>query len=122
MGGFFLLCTKPGKDRADEFRQLQKAFAELGFASPEIVRTETCVIAAYPSFQSSSATLNAIRTGISFLSAALACRSGASGWRPPRSLYDGAEEEFMGHYAVVFRKNGGTEIKLDRFGGLSSFL
>jgi hypothetical protein len=53
-GGFFLLCTKPGEDRTREVRLLRDAFSELGFGSPVIVATDTCIVAAYPSFQSRS--------------------------------------------------------------------
>ncbi|MGA7863266.1 MAG: hypothetical protein WCA23_04605, partial [Stellaceae bacterium] len=45
-GGFFLLCTKPGEDKTRETRLLQQAFSELGFSSPVIVSTETCIVAA----------------------------------------------------------------------------
>ena len=121
MGGFFLLCTKPGEDRADELRQLQKAFAELGFASPEIVRTASCVIAAYPSFQSNSATLKRYPNG-DFIFVCGTCLSERGiGVAAAGSVHDGAEEEFMGHYAVVFGKNGGAQINLDRFGGYHLF-
>lgn len=121
MGGFFLLCTKPGEDRTDELRQLQAAFAELGFAAPEIVRTEACIIAAYPSFQSSSATLKRYPNG-DFIFVCGTCLSERGiGAAAAGSLHDGAEEELMGHYAVVFTRDGHTRIRLDRFGGYHLF-
>jgi hypothetical protein len=127
MGGFFLLCTKPGEDRAGELQQLQQAFADLGFASPEIVRAETYIIGAYPSFQSRSAALKRYPNG-DFIFVCGTCLSGRGvGIAAAASLCDGAEEptpageEFMGHYAAVFKKNGRTEIKLDRFGGYHLF-
>jgi hypothetical protein len=121
MGGFFLLCTKPGEDRSEELRQLQQAFSDLGFASPEIVRTESCVIAAYPSFQSSSATLKRHPNG-DFIFVCGTCLSERGvGVAATGSCLDGAEEESMGHYALVFRRNGRIQIKLDRFGGYHLF-
>src|SRR5262249_43576557 len=51
MGGFFLLCAGPGENRANEMAQLQRAFAELGFACPEIIKGEGYVLAAYPKLQ-----------------------------------------------------------------------
>jgi asparagine synthase (glutamine-hydrolysing) len=122
MGGFFLLCTKPGEDRSDELRQLQQAFAELGFASPEIVRTEVCIIAAYPSFQSGSVSLKRYPNGdfIFVCGTCLSERGVAAA--AAKSLYkDGSDEALMGHYAVVFRKDGGAQIKLDGFGGYHLF-
>src|SRR6266851_2034521 len=118
MGGFFLLCAKPSENRAGEVRQLQEAFAELGFASPEIVRTESCLIAAYPSFQSGSAALKHYPNG-DFIFVCGTCLSERGiGVKVAASLYEGVEEpsptceELMGHYAAVFKKNGRTEIKL----------
>src|SRR4051812_35007441 len=91
MGGFFLLCTKPGEDRTDEFRQLQQAFAELGFAAPEIVRTEACIIAAYPSFQSSSAALKRYPNG-DFIFVCGTCLSERGiGTAAAEPLYNGTE-------------------------------
>ena len=55
MGGFFLVCAGPHDNRQDEVAGLQVAFAELGFAAPEIVKAEEYVFAAYPKFQSRSA-------------------------------------------------------------------
>ncbi len=121
MGGFFLLCKEPNNDRTLEFEQLGKAFAELGFASPELVRTETYVIAVYPSFQSSSAALKRYPNGdFSFVCGTCLTERGI-GVPAAVSLYDGAEEEAMGHFAVVCKKNDHTEIKLDRFGGYHLF-
>ena len=121
MGGFFLLCNEINNVRTVEFRQLEQAFAELGFATPEVVRTATCVIAAYPSFQSSSAPLKRYPNGdFSFVCGTCLTERGI-GVSAAASLYDRAEEEFMGHYAAVFKKKDHTEIKLDRFGGYHLF-
>lgn len=126
-GGFFLLCTKPGEDKTRETRLLQQAFSELGFSSPVIVSTETCIVAAYPAFQSRSVGVKRYPNGDfifvcgTCLSergvgvAAAACLSEAVEESPPR------EDELMGHYAIVFQKNGDTRIKLDRFGGYHLF-
>ena len=63
MGGFFLVCVGPDENRADEIEQLQSAFAELGFASPEMIKEEEYVLAAYPKFQNKSANLKRYANG-----------------------------------------------------------
>jgi asparagine synthase (glutamine-hydrolysing) len=126
-GGFFLVCRKPGGDRTREVHRLQEAFTELGFAPPVMITTETCIIGAYPSFQSRSVVVKRHPNGdFIFVCgtclteqgvgvAATACLSEALEAASPQ------EVELMGHYAVVFQKNGATGIKLDRFGGYHVF-
>src|SRR6266480_2520225 len=127
VGGFFLLCTGPNEDKSREVGQLQTAFAELGFASPEIIRTDRYIIAAYPSFQSRSAALKRYPNG-DFIFVCGTCLSDRDiGIGAAACLDEGIEdpspsgEDLMGHYAVVLQKNGRTEIKLDRFGGYHLF-
>ena len=126
MGGFFLVCAGPNEDRADELTRLQSAFAELGFAPPEIVKAEGFVFAAYPNFQSRSAGLKRYPNG-DFAFVCGTCLSEGMGLAAAASFYEGTEatpsmnEEIMGHYAAVFKRNGRAEIKLDRFGGYHLF-
>src|SRR5260370_129046 len=107
MGGFFLLCRKPDDDKAHELAQLQRAFAELGFASPEIIKAEQYIFAAYPSFQSSAVVLKRDPSG-DFIFVCGTCLSERGlGVAAAASLYEGvggpspASEEIMGHYAAV---------------------
>jgi asparagine synthase (glutamine-hydrolysing) len=126
MGGFFLLCAGPEEDRADEVARLQRAFAELGFASPEILRDDGYVLVAYPKFQSQSVALQRYSNG-DFGLICGTCLAEGVGLASPAALYEDAaaalplSRDIMGHYAAVFRKNGRTEIKLDRFGGYHLF-
>jgi len=126
MGGFFLLCAEPNEDRAEEVTRLQGAFAELGFASPEIIKEGGYVLAAYPKFQSRSVALERYPKG-DFGFVCGTCLSEGVGLASAASLYEGVAAaspiggDIMGHYAAVFRKNGRTEIKLDRFGGYHLF-
>jgi hypothetical protein len=127
MGGFFLLSTRPGEDETDASARLQRAFAELGFAAPEIVRCERYIFAAYPSFQSSSVALERYPNG-DFIFVCGTCLSERGlGVAAAAALYDAnaaaspTGPELMGHYAAVVSKNGRTEIKLDRFGGYHLF-
>jgi asparagine synthase (glutamine-hydrolysing) len=122
MGGFFLVCTRPNEDREDEVRGLQRAFAELGFGPPEIVKSDEYLFAAYAKFQSKSAALKRFPNGdYGFVCGTCLCEG--EGLANVASLYEGAtarspmSEEIMGQYAAVFKKHGRTEIKLDPFGG-----
>jgi hypothetical protein len=126
MGGFFLVCAGPHEDRQNEVTRLQGAFAELGFASPEIINAGGYVFCAYPKFQSRSVGLNRYPNG-DFAFVCGTCLSEGIGLAPAALLYEGAaatspiREEVMGHYAAVLKKDGRTEIKLDGFGGYHLF-
>src|SRR3989442_228713 len=121
MGGFFLLCRKPNEDHSDELRELQKGFVQIGFAAPEIVSDEFYVFAAYPKFQASSPELKRYPNG-DFLFVCGTCISERGvGLAAATARYEAANEapiteDVMGHYAIVFKKNGKTEVSLDRFG------
>ena len=126
MGGFFLVCAEPNEDRADEVARLRRAFAELGFAPPEIIEEEGYLLAAYPKFHSRSVALKRYPNG-DFAFVCGTCLSAGDGLADVAALYEGVtaglpmSDQVMGHYATVFKKNGRTEIKLDRFGGYHLF-
>jgi len=126
MGGFFLVCAGPHEDRQNEVSRLQQAFAELGFALPEIVKAEGFIFAAYPKFQNRSVGLKRYPNG-DFAFVCGTCLSEGIGLASGASLYERCVatspigEEIMGHYAAVLRKDGRTEIKLDGFGGYHLF-
>jgi hypothetical protein len=127
MGGFFLLLTGPNRDRSPGLARLQGAFAELGFASPEIVETDDYVFVAYPNFQNGSVALQRSPNG-DFVFVCGTCVSdhgfGATAASPLRDCGDtapAASDAIMGHYAAVLRNSNRTEIKLDRFGGYQLF-
>src|SRR5215468_6632385 len=126
MGGFFLVCTRPNEDREDEVCGLQRAFAELGFAPPEIVKSDAYFFAAYPKFQSKSVALKRFPNG-DFGFVCGTCLREGQGLADVGSLYEGVtarspmSEEIMGQYAAVLKKHGRTEIKLDPFGGYHLF-
>src|SRR5271165_1006755 len=126
MGGFFLVCAEPNEDRADEVARLRMAFAELGFAPPEIIEEEGYLLAVYPKFHSRSVALKRYPNG-DFAFVCGTCLSPGDGLADVAALYEGVttglpmSDQVMGHYATVFQKNGRTEIKLDRFGGYHLF-
>jgi asparagine synthase (glutamine-hydrolysing) len=127
MGGFFLVLTNPAQDRSAELTGLRGAFGALGFAAPKTVETPDYVFAAYPSIENKSVELKrypngdfvfvcgTCMRGRSIGVAAAAELSGCTG-RP-----EDAHDAVIGHYAAVLRRNGRTEIKLDRFGGYHLF-
>src|SRR5215471_7036249 len=126
MGGFFLVCAGPHEDRQEEITRLLRAFADLGFAAPEIVKTDAYVFGVYPKFQSVSSGLERRPNG-DFTFVCGTCLSDGIGLTPVSSLYGTAattsrlSEEIMGHYAIVLKRDGRTEIKLDGFGGYHLF-
>ncbi|HEV2098778.1 MAG TPA: hypothetical protein VGR45_07605 [Stellaceae bacterium] len=127
MSGFFLVCTGPDRDRSAELTALQHAFAELGFASPEIIEAHDYVFAGYPSFGSRSVPLQRYpNSDFVFVCGTCMCESGI-GEPAAKRLYDcsatalDADDPILGHYAVVLNRGGRTEIKLDRFGGYHLF-
>ena len=126
MGGFFLVCAGPNEDRTDEVARLRSAFAQLGFSSPEMIKEEGYVFAAYPKFRSRSVALERYPNG-DFAFVCGTCLSECAGLAAAALLYESAAPaspmsgNIMGHYAAVFKKNGRTEIKLDRFGGYHLF-
>jgi len=125
-GGFFLLCHNPNEDRGAEENRLKQAFAELGFGPPEIVKTEAYLFAAYPKFQSGSTGLKRYPNGdFAFVCGTCFCegvgRADAASLCGRAGAMSPASERLMGHYAIAFRKNGRTEIKLDTFGGYHLF-
>jgi asparagine synthase (glutamine-hydrolysing) len=122
MGGFFLVCADNHEDRQAEAARLQRAFADLGFAPPEIVKAEGYIFGAYPKFQSRSVRLHRYANS-DFAFVCGTCLSEGTGLVTAASLYEGAAtassigDGVMGHYAVVLKKDGRTVIKLDGFGG-----
>jgi hypothetical protein len=125
MGGFFLVCRGPNRDRSKEFAGLQRAFAELGFASPEIVEARDYVFAGYPPFGEGSALLTRSSNGDFVYVCGTCMDDGGFGTAAAARLHDcastAAEDATMGHYAAVLSRHGRTEIRLDRFGGYHLF-
>ena len=126
MGGFFLLCRQPNQDRGDELGELRNGFAELGFASPEIVTDDSFIFAAYPKLLAKSPELKRYPNG-DFVFACGTCLSREGlGAAAAASIYEKArqnevEDEPLGHYAVALRRGNKTLIRSDRFGAYHVF-
>lgn len=125
-GGFFLVCRAPTEDRGGEVGRLEKAFAELGFATPEIVESDEYILAVYPNLQSRSAGLRHYPNG-DFAFTCGTCLFEGAGLADAALMSEAAapfppmREGLMGHYALVVKQNGRTEIRLDSFGGYHLF-
>jgi hypothetical protein len=126
MGGFFLLLVRPGEDRSTELETLKRGFADLGFAAPQLVIDPAYVFAAYPSIEGQSIELKQYPDGgFVFVSGTCIGEDGvgtAAGARryccvPPSA----SETAVMGHYAIVIKHDGRTEIRLDQFGAYHVF-
>lgn len=126
MGGFFVVCVGANEDRADEVARLQSAFAELGFSPPEIIKADEYIFGAYPKFHSRSTGLKRYPNG-DFAFVCGTCLSEGVGLTEAAALYrataanSSISDKILGHYATVIKRNGRTEIKLDRFGGYHLF-
>jgi hypothetical protein len=122
MGGFFLICTRPDEDRSRELARLKQAFAALGFAAPIIVDTPEYILAAYPSIENPTAALERFPGGDFVCVCGTCIGEDGVGLAAGKALY-GQEQnrtrelDLMGHYVIVVRRAGHTEITLDRFGG-----
>jgi len=126
MGGFFLVSLRPNQDRSAELKSLRRAFAELGFAAPELIEADDSVLAAYPSFESRSLALKRYPNGDFVFVCGTCISDGYVGAEAGAGLCGCtkspmAEDAVMGHYAVVIKRNGRTEIRLDDFGGYHVF-
>jgi hypothetical protein len=125
MGGFFLVCRGPNRERSAESAGLRRAFAELGFDSPEIIEARDYVFAGYRTFGNGSMSLTRSPNG-NFVYVCGTCLDDSGfGAAAAARLHDCAttmaNDSMMGHYAAVLSRNGRTEIKLDRFGGYHLF-
>ena len=124
MGGFFLLGAGSDQNRSQALTELSKAFAELGFAAPEVIKTDDYVFAGYPSLQDGSLALQRQQDGdFAFVCGTCICDR-ASGVAAALEDFPApaveAADPLMGHYAAVIRDRR-TEIRLDRFGGYHLF-
>jgi hypothetical protein len=125
MAGFFLTHIGPNEDRLAKSTKLREAFAELGFADPEIVEDDHYVFAAYPSHGDRSVAVQRYpNEDFVFICGTCLCdhEAGAAAL-----LYDGIEtrlsarDAIMGHYAAVIKKGSSISVVLDQFGGFHVF-
>lgn len=127
MGGFVLLHTSPGEDRSADERAATGVFADRGFAAPHVIRDSNYVLAVFPKLQASQVAIEQFADGdfvavcgTFFYGGAVGKAAGIAFYRDYRGSY-ALRERAMGHYALILRKAGRTQIILDGFGGYHVF-
>jgi asparagine synthase (glutamine-hydrolysing) len=127
MGGFVLIHTVAGEDRAATQTAALAVFARMGMPAPRLLRGENYVLAVYPKRQAQEPALQQFPDGdfvyacgtliyenMVGIRAAAAFYRDSGGKTAPRDLA-------TGHYAVILRKNGETTIIPDSFSGFLVF-
>src|SRR5688572_29253526 len=103
------------------------AFARMGLVNPRLIDKEDYIIAAYPKRQTSALALEQFPNGDFVLVCGTLFYGGAVGKAAAIAFYhdyrglSGPQFGAMGHYAIVLRKCGDTDIVLDSFGGFHVF-
>jgi hypothetical protein len=125
VSGFFLISIQPNNDRSLEFKAMKQAFAEIGFSAPDIVQTSDYVFAAYPDIENKSLALERYGSGDFVFICGTCIREVGIDVTAGSALCNikekPAPETLMGHYAIVMKRGGNTEITLDQFGGYHVF-
>jgi asparagine synthase (glutamine-hydrolysing) len=127
MGGFLLVHKT---DRADH-EVLQAAaldsFARAGFSTPMVIPTDDYVLSVFPKRQTRELALEQFPNGDFVFSCGTLFYDGLVGKAAAAAFYrdydgsPGPRDRAMGHYAVIVRKGGATEIISDSFGGYHVF-
>lgn len=127
MGGFVLLHTAAGEDRSRTQAAAVAAFARMGMPAPRMIQGENFVLAVYPKRQASEPAF------VQFPNGDFVCACGtliyenmvgkAAAIAFYRQCIEGTvpRDKAIGHYAVILRKNGRTEIITDSFSGFLVF-
>ena len=127
MGGFVLLHTAPGEDRSATQAAALGAFARMGLPAPRLIQGENYVLAVFPKRQASEPALEQFPNGDFAFACGTLIYDNMVGKAATAAFYrdsggcSGSRDKAMGHYAVIQRKGGETEIVLDGFGGFLVF-
>src|SRR5215813_7079919 len=123
MGGFFLVTIQPDRTGDAEVAALDRAFRELGFAEPVTIRDPAYILCVYPNFQERQAALRRFpQDGFAFACGTLLL-DGEVGEAAAAIAYEagpaieGRLSQALGHYCLLTRHGGKTELRTDRFGG-----
>jgi asparagine synthase (glutamine-hydrolysing) len=123
MGGFILVRKSERIDYKDLQAAALDSFTQRGFANPHIISTENYVLLAFAKRQTSALALERFPNGDFVFACGTLLYDGKVGKAAASAFYEdydgppGPRERAMGHYAVILRKNGLTEIIPDSFGG-----
>src|SRR4051812_48485219 len=121
MGGFILVHKSDANYTAIQESALD-AFMRMGFASPHVISTESYVLLAFAKREVPELALQQFPNGDFMFACGTLFYDSAIGKAAAAAFYrdyngsPGPRAQAMGHYSVVLRKNGVTEIIPDSFG------
>jgi len=127
MGGFLLLHTAPGEDRAATQAAALGAFARMGLAAPRLIRDKNYILALFPKRQANEPVLEQFGNGDFVFACGTLIYDNLVGNAAAVAFYrdygrtPAPRDKAMGHYAVILRKDGRTEVVPDSFGGYHVF-
>ena len=127
MGGFILVHKSGRRDYEAVQAAALDVFSRTGFPAPVVISADNYVLLVFPQRQTQELALQrfpnddfVFACGTLFYDGAVGNAAAAAFYRD----YDGSSgprERAMGHYAVIVRKGGATEIIPDSFGGYHVF-
>jgi len=127
MGGFVLLHTAAGEDRVRAQAAALATFARMGMPAPRMIQGENFVLAVYPKRQASEPAFEQFPNGDFVCACGTLIYENMAGKAAATAFYRHCVEgtvprdKAFGHYAVILRKNGRTEIITDGFSGFLVF-
>jgi hypothetical protein len=127
MGSFILVHKSEGTDYKIRQAAALDAFIQMGFANPHVISTDDYVLLAFAKRQTSELALRQFPNGDFVFSCGTLFYDGRVGKAAASAFYEdyngppGPRDRAMGHYVVILRKGGATEIITDSFGGYHVF-
>ncbi|MGE0258279.1 MAG: hypothetical protein AB7H71_12650 [Alphaproteobacteria bacterium] len=127
MGGFILVHKSGWTDYTAVQSAALDVFARRGFPAPVVIATDDYVLMAFAKLQSRELALQRFPNGDFVFACGTLFYGGTVGQAAASAFYrdyqgsPGPREHAMGHYAVILRKGGATEIIPDSFGGYHVF-
>jgi len=127
MGGFVLLHRAPGEDRSPAQAAALAVFARMGMPAPRVVQGADFTLAVFPKRQASEPALQQFPNGDFVCACGTLIYDGMVGEPAVAAFYrdcgarSAPRDKALGHYVVILRKDGETEIVPDGFGGFLVF-
>ena len=127
MGGFVLIHKTKGVDCGARQAAAVEAFSRMGLVNPRLIHDNDYMLAAFPKREATEPALEQFPNGDFVLTCGTLFYGGAVGKAAAIAFYrdyegsPGRRDKTMGHYAVILRKGGETDIILDSFGGFHLF-
>jgi hypothetical protein len=127
MGGFIILHTGAGEDRTTVQAAVANTFARMGFPAPVLIQGPNYILTLFPKRQANKPALQQFENGdFAFTCGTLIYdnKVGGAAAAAFHRDYKGSPEprsRALGHYAVILRKDGVTQIIPDSFGGFHVF-